>query len=90
MRVDHSHNWQIGREAFEWLPLSPYGPLRATAATEWPMAVRTCCAGKAGGLPAGPPAERLEAGAQVELQAARRQLIGGLTERTVGHARVDT
>lgn len=31
----------------------------------------------------------LEAGAQMEPQAARRQLAGGLAERTVGHARVN-
>ncbi len=34
-------------------------------------------------------AASLEAGAQVHLHAARRQLAGGLAERTVSHARVD-
>src|SRR5208337_2982091 len=36
------------------------------------------------------PASNSEACPQVELQAARRQLAGGLAERTVGHARVDS
>ena len=35
------------------------------------------------------PTSSLEARPKVELQAARRQLAGGLAERTVGHARVD-
>ena len=35
------------------------------------------------------PTSELEARPKVKLQAARRQLAGGLAERTVGHARVN-
>src|ERR1035437_3195446 len=41
-------------------------------------------------VPLAEPTSSSEAGAQVEPQTARWQLVGGLAERAVGHVRVDT